>query len=185
MTLGAPAMNSTARLFFALWPTPALAGQLAGLAGRLTARHGGRPTREATIHLTLAFLGDVPEGRIPELCALADGVAVPRFTVMIDRLGSWPKLRLAWAGCRETPVPLTDLQRILRSTVEKGGFRCQGPAEPVPHVTLVRKLPASVFPLPEEEIPALSWPVPAFRLVRSQLSAAGPDYACLAEFPLI
>jgi 2'-5' RNA ligase len=41
-----------------------VAGRLAAIAGEAAARFGGRATRRDTIHLTLAFLGDVPESRL-------------------------------------------------------------------------------------------------------------------------
>lgn len=52
------------RLFFALWPSPAAAERLASAATDAAARLGGRPTRLETLHLTLAFLGEVADERV-------------------------------------------------------------------------------------------------------------------------
>src|SRR5205807_403857 len=65
----------TRRLFFALWPD---AGQRAALvhATRKAVRSsGGRPVPEESLHVTLAFLGSVPERRVAELQAIARRVA--------------------------------------------------------------------------------------------------------------
>jgi len=49
------------RLFFALWPPTAAAEQLTDIANSISKQLGGKPTRQDTVHLTLAFLADVPE----------------------------------------------------------------------------------------------------------------------------
>jgi 2'-5' RNA ligase len=56
-----------ARVFFALWPSPEAARQLAAVAASFAAAAGGRATRLESLHLTLAFLGDVAVDRLPEL----------------------------------------------------------------------------------------------------------------------
>lgn len=171
---------ATARLFFALWPPAGLAAQL----GELARRHGAgaRPTRPATIHLTLAFLGDVGLGRLPALLAAAGRVRGPAFALGLDRLAYWAHNRILWAG-GGTPPSLARLVGDLQRELAAAGFAVDGADRPfVPHVTLVRRLPAAPASLPSPELAA--WPVTAFRLVRSQRAAAGADYATLAEFPL-
>ena len=51
------------RLFFALWPPEDLSRALADGAEALARRFGGKPARRETIHLTLAFLGEVDAAR--------------------------------------------------------------------------------------------------------------------------
>ena len=170
----------SARLFFALWPPRGLAEELVALARRID---NGRPSRADTVHLTLAFLGNVAVDRIATLHSVGCAVAAKAFELHLDRLGYWSDKRLLWAGAAEQPA-LTDLVGRLRSALASAGFAVDGANRPfIPHVTLLRKLPEKPAVL---AFPRLDpWPCRGFVLVRSRLSAAGPAYEILAEFPLL
>ena len=172
-----------ARVFFALWPTPALAERLGSIARAEAARLGGRATRPETIHITLAFIGDVPESRLPELVAVGQSTAGGGSDIDLDHLEHWAHNRIRWAGCRKALPVLGELVGTLRQNLLAAGFsvdRGHGPF--IPHVTLVRKTrlaaPASLL------APSLHWPVREFVLVRSALGQAGSTYRTLASFPL-
>jgi len=176
----------TARLFFALWPEPELAASLAAHATDIAARYHARPMRQDTIHLTLHFLGDVAETALPQLVEVGASVRAAPFVLGIDRLAVWQHNHLLWAGCQETPAALPELVGKLRSALLAAGGPVGDVGRPfVPHLTLVRKLPAmaDAFALPQ--IDATRWPCSRFVLVRSRLSALGPDYQTIAEFPLV
>ena len=179
---------ATARVFFALWPPAEVADRLAEIAGNAATRFGGRATRCDTIHLTLAFLGDVPESRLSELCALADSVRGTSFAMTLDRLGYWQHNRLLWAGCQASLVPLGELVSCLRNALVNSGFRVDAERQGfVPHVTLVRKIPASAGLFENRQFPsfkALAWRADRFVLVRSRLSSSGSEYLILREFSL-
>lgn len=181
------ARPATARVFFGLWPSPELAGQLAGIADAAAGRFGGRPTRPDTIHLTLAFLGDFPEPQLPALCEAASRIAFQSFDLRIDHLGFWPRQRLLWAGCHDTPAVLPVLAGDLLRAPGAAGFSVPGRERPfVPHVTLVRKLPANPQAEISHRLPALaplSWRCTEFVLVRSQLGVGGSRYQEIASFP--
>lgn len=175
---------ATARVFFALWPTPELAAGLAALAGEAAGPLGGKPTRRETIHLTLAFVGEVPESRLPELAQRAAAIRRPGFELCLDRVGVWPRKHLMWAGCA-APAALLGLVEALRATLAEAGLPADGGRlDFTPHVTLLRKIPARPELPPPPAIAPMRWPCRRFVLVRSQLSASGPDYQILAEFPL-
>jgi 2'-5' RNA ligase len=176
--------GKSARVFFALWLPADGAERLGGIAGATAARHGGRATRPETIHLTLAFVGDVPEARLP---ALVDAVADVRgqpFELCLDRLGFWTHNRLCWAGASRPPVALAELAGSLRAALCGAGFPVERERGAfVPHVTLVRKTASAV---PMQPIgPAVAWHCAAFVLVRSRLSVHGSAYEVLREFPLV
>jgi len=163
-----------------------VAGRLAAIAGEAAARFGGRATRHDTIHLTLAFLGDVPESRLAELGDVAAGVRGTAFDLSLDRLGFWQHNHLLWAG-GETPAALTVLHGVLCNALVGNGFKVDGEGRHfAPHVTLVRKLPPACPLAAGQEIPlpALAWSCQRFFLVRSRLSSAGPDYLILSDFAL-
>ena len=175
----------TMRIFFALWPSLQSAKHLATIAAETAARIGGRPTRQETIHLTLAFLGEVPEERAPELITIAEALRMSAFDLRIDRLGYWRHNHLLWAGCSEGPAQLAELASGLCRRLSEAGFSIDNGKRPfTPHVTLVRKVPE---PGPEPSLPAIepiTWTCPDFVLVRSRLSSDGPNYEALARFPL-
>lgn len=165
-----------------------MADRLAEIAGNAAASFGGRATRRNTIHLTLAFLGEVPESRLAELCALADSVQGPSFTMVLDRLGYWRHNRLLWAGSQAPVAPLGELVRQLRNALANSGFLVDAEKKGfVPHVTLVRKIPASTEPRENQHFSSfesLTWRADRFVLVRSRLSSSGSEYLILREFSL-
>lgn len=163
-----------------------MAERLAEIAGEAAGRFGGRATRRDTIHLTLAFLGDVPESRLAELTEVAAGVRSAAFDLNLDRLGYWQHNHLLWAG-GETPIALAELQAALSKALAGNGFRVDGAGRNfVPHVTLVRKLPPTCRLVPAQEMPmpALPWSCQRFFLVRSRLSSSGSEYLILRDFLL-
>jgi len=171
-----------ARVFFALWPPEAVAGGLAAIAAAFAKQTGGRPTRRETIHLTLAFLGDIPVERLPELQRLASEVHAAPFDLTLDRFGIWQHNRLLWAGCESLPL-LAGLASNLKTRLLEAGFAVADAKRPfAPHVTLVRKVSNLETPLLAAE--ALRWHCREFVLVRSRLSVEGSAYEVLARFPL-
>jgi len=172
------------RLFFALWPSASVAQALAGYAGRLAKQFGGRATRQETIHLTLAFLGDVEEAQLPAVLDVAHGVEAAPFELSLDRLGFWRHNRLIWAGSGSAspPMELHGLVESLRQRLLAASLPCDASQSFVPHLTLVRRVGDSHPALPE--LPAMNWMCDRFVLVRSRLDSSGAGYATVAEFPL-
>lgn len=153
------------------------------IARAQAAATGGRPTRPQTIHLTLAFVGDIPEARLPELIAAAQAVHGLAFSFEVDRLGYWRHNRLRWAGCTETPPALGELAGRLRAALSAAGFPIdRDHADFVPHITLLRKCTRAAAPQAIE--PPLHWSAGEFVLVRSRLDAEGANYERLAGFGL-
>jgi 2'-5' RNA ligase len=169
-----------ARVFYALWPSAALAGRMAAHARRLEAVLDGRASRTATLHLTLAFLGEVDAGRLPVLAAPPPTVTTPRFELRLDRCGAWPDNGIGWLAPSVIPEPLAGLQQRLALWVESLGFALEKRAFR-PHVTVVRK---SARRMAESAIEPLLWPVEDWVLVRSRLSPGGAGYEPLARFAL-
>ena len=171
-----------ARVFFALWPSEAVAGALATIAAALAKQAGGRPTRRETIHMTLAFLGDVPVARLPGLLRVAEAVHAAAFELTLDRFGVWQHNRLLWAGCDSMPA-LVGLASSLKTRLVEADFAVADAKRPfAPHVTLVRKLTRLDAALPVAN--ALNFHCGEFVLVRSRLSDNGSAYEVLARFPL-
>lgn len=105
------------------------------------------------LHLTLAFLGNVPESRCEQMAetlrAAVAGVAV--FQIVLDKIGAFPherRPRVVYAGARDQGAAYRSLARGVREAYAGLGFAFDG--DPVAHVTLARVKNASrALPLVE------------------------------------
>ena len=169
------------RLFFALWPPAATAAALAAWAREAQILAGGRLTSPGSIHLTLAFLGDVAEGRLDDAIGAARNVRGSRHALPIERAKVWAHNRVGWVGPKRTPQALKRLTDSLRENLLAKGFAIE--SRPfAAHVTLLRNARKSPRLPP---LPAVQWPVDEFTLLRSRLSQKGPRYEVLARFTLL
>lgn len=134
-----------------------------------------------TLHLTLAFLGEVPANRLPELQALgAQFQGTPGFTLVLDQLGYWPHNQILWAAPTASTTALGALAEDLGKALSGGGFKVEARSFR-PHLTLLRQARFKA-PLPELTLPP--WPVEALVLVASNLTKSGPRYPVLGRWPL-
>jgi 2'-5' RNA ligase len=173
------------RLFVAIDPPAAALDALDAELGptRAVAPHGLRWTRPGQWHLTLAFLGEVPDADVPAVTAALGAV-----------VGDAPiSLRLAGGGCfgdRVLWVGLAGDVHALRTLGESVGAAARDAgveleAKPFrPHLTLARagKEPADLRPAAAElaQIVGPTWDVGAVHLVHSRLGA-GPGRSALHE----
>lgn len=159
------------KLFFALWPDPATRAALARLLPLVQGRH----IPPAKLHLTLAFLGQQEEARLPALLAILERLAAPAMRLRIDCFGYFARPHIAWAGMAQPPAALLDMQAQLMAELTAAGFDPATHGEFKPHITLAREAkqapPASAFD------PVL-WDVAQVALVESD-TATG-DYVPLA-----
>ena len=169
-----------AGLFFALWPPPAAAAALYRWALAVRSDSGGRAIEPAAIHLTLAFLGEVPAARMKAARACARRVQGRVHALPIETGVQWARRGIVWAGPLQTPPPLAALAGALADALARDGFHLERRAF-LAHVTLMRnaRKPSALPPLPEIE-----WPVEAFVLARSTLAAGGSRYEIIDRFAL-
>jgi len=167
------------RVFFALWPSAPTAACLHRLAQRMQARHRGRAMRRNTLHMTLAFVGDIEAGRIVELMAMGPRVAPQRFEMVLDCVGGWPRQKLVWAAPSHTEPPLAQCVVDLREQLGAAGFLVDTRTFR-PHLTLLR----NVGDVPETfAVPPVTWSVTDLVLVESRRAADGANYSVLARWP--
>jgi RNA 2',3'-cyclic 3'-phosphodiesterase len=173
-------LNEPKRLFFALWPEPALQQAFFDTGKTLFNLCGGRRTRRENIHLTLAFLGAVEADRVNRVIAVADQLQAPCFDLLFDRLGWWRQNQVAWASCSEVPRALSTLVKTLQSALMQEGFKFDD-RRFVPHVTLLRKAQCRASVL---ESASIFWSVQQFVLVSSTLHQGGPHYTIVKRWSL-
>lgn len=159
---GAPTKK---RLFFALWPAPALAQSITrAVAGVARDRSiSGRAVPATQAHLTLLFLGPVAGAAEARLVEAAAAIRVPRFDLVLDQVGCFYRSRVLWAGPRHIPPPLLELWEQLRDAAETAGAG-QDYKPLVPHVTGLRDIRDRIRPTP---VAPLRWEVTDFALVHS------------------
>jgi 2'-5' RNA ligase len=174
------------RLFYALWPDEATRSALAGLVPP----GAGKPTPPAHLHLTLAFLGNQPAARLPELCALLQTLSFAPLDLRIDHYGYFARPRILWAGMQPCPA-LMALQRDLMQQLARLGL--QAGSQPTlrfrPHVTLMRK--ASGMPTGADNqtvqhdrtaaFSPIDWRADTIALVVSTITPAESLYDVLAQ----
>jgi 2'-5' RNA ligase len=151
------------RLFFGIWPDDNAAAALEGEAQHLARKLGGQPVPREKIHLTLAFLGKVPDERVAE--AMLVRARMRSFPLSVDFVGSFRGARVAWGGVEPAPEPLEALYHLLAAELSERAF----PVEErrfVPHLTLVRKIERLQ---PRSPIEPIRWTARAVQLMRSDL----------------
>ena len=103
---------------------------------------GLRAVRPEGVHLTLKFLGDVPESRVDEIGhAMSETVAGHRqFEVSTGGFGAFPNTRrpqVLWVGISGRLGPLMGLQADIEAALGIQGFQAE--TRPFhPHLTLAR-----------------------------------------------
>ena len=107
----------------------------------------GNFTREENLHLTLAFLGETPEGDIPAISRAIAAISIPAFDVFFSRFGCFKQgqRELWWIGVEEGSLGmrlLEQMQSRLAHGLRNGGISFdERPFNP--HITLARELRVS------------------------------------------
>ncbi len=185
------------RLFIALAVPDDVARACASLAAQLPER-GLKRIAPELMHLTLAFIGHVPESRVaPAQAALRAACADrPAIAARLGSLGAFPNARrprVVWVGLAEGADGVRASALAVRSELAGNGVPFDD-APPVAHLTLARlrddvtaaersALAAAVAAL-AADVPALAFRIGEAILFESRLSPRGPTYLPVARVPL-
>ncbi|QCS44135.1 RNA 2',3'-cyclic phosphodiesterase [Natrinema versiforme] len=146
-------------------------------------------------HITMKFLGDVDEDRLPdlerELAAAVEDADIDPFPVRYGGLGVFPNLdyiSVVWLGVERGGEELTRLHEAIEGRTTAMGFDAED-HDFTPHVTLARMEHAGgkelVQELVREREPTVGETrVDEIRLTESTLTDEGPVYSTVASFPL-
>lgn len=132
------------------------------------------------MHVTLAFLGNVPHERLDALIDIGALCArdARAFTLTLDRIGGTSK-GIAWLAPGMIPAELASLHEALVARLGEAGF----PVERRrfrPHVTLARRCTA---PARRRDVEPIAWTVDRLALVASTPAPGGSRYADTAAWP--
>ncbi len=155
--------------------------EIAALRSRMAQEYCGRETRADTLHLTLLFVGNIPDLRVPTLLACGDRVRAQSFNLTLDACSHFDESKVAWLGATEPPVALADLQQAIQREAAQDSFS-GGHDHFVPHVTMARH--CKLFPAPRAT-PAIEWNVQDFVLIDVRSTPGGPVYRVLRHWPLL
>lgn len=135
------------------------------------------------MHLTLSFLGEVPEGEIPEISRKLDIITqnFTKFSVTVSGILLIPNGDFI----RVIALDVVDEAGYLRNLVGYIGVEIGGDAKP-PHLTLcrVRKIEnkqATIDKLVNSVAYAEGFQVDSISLIKSSLSRSGPAYSTIHE----
>ncbi|HYJ87373.1 MAG TPA: RNA 2',3'-cyclic phosphodiesterase [Pyrinomonadaceae bacterium] len=147
-------------------------------------------TRPDNIHLTLKFLGEIPQSRVDSLSMAAANASkgLECFPISVQGCGVFPtrgQPRVLWIGIEDLEGKLGDLYRGLEEECSKAGFkREERPFHP--HLTLARlrtpqhaRMLASVHQNMEFEPVEVN--LTGLLVIRSQLSSAGSKYSLVGK----
>jgi 2'-5' RNA ligase len=146
------------------------------------------------LHFTLVFLGEVGEGRLPELKQIVEAscARIKPFTLKVKGIGCFPDYfqpRIIWLGLKGDLTSLAALQKQLKAGLSGQGFPTD--AKPFrPHITLGRikearfrerrEIGRQLKGLRIKEI-AVEWRVERVGLYSSQTFPAGSVYTLVEE----
>lgn len=141
------------------------------------------------LHVTLKFLGGVPEDRIEQVCSTVEEAAgsVPPFELSLSRLGAFPSprnARVVWIGIEDGRDELVSLARRVDDSLARHGFERE--SRPfAAHVTIGRTrqgrrpdgLAEGLQEAPSEDLGRQK--VERVVMMRSDLMPQGPVYTPL------
>jgi len=184
------------RCFLAVELPESVRERLRSLQDRLqSVIRGVRWGRPDQIHLTIKFLGDVPDARLSAVCRVAELVAsaCPQCDITVGGTGCFPPrgpVRIIWAGLVDPPQTLFDCQRRCERDFMPLGY----PPEERrfhPHLTLGR-VNASPFPGDvrgavgrEAGFSCETFTARELVVFESILSSAGPTYTAICRVPFV
>lgn len=126
------------RLFLAVLFNSETERRLLAVQNRLRQIAGGNFSRPENLHLTLAFLGEVPAERMNAVRRAMQQTRVRPLSLNFDRVGSFRGGEVWWIGTAQNPELLT-LQRELSENLALQGFAPESRAFS-PHITLARQV---------------------------------------------
>lgn len=186
---------ATLRTFVAVPLPDSYQNMMAEVAGRLKPGLKSKLswTKPGNWHLTLKFLGDTPEEKLPEIEDALARVEFGPFAFQAGAGGFFPPLagkrprpRVMWVGCVKGWKESASLAAAVDKALTPLGYKPE--KRPFsPHLTLARIKWADADPWDRivEELKKFSWPeltVDRFELIKSELGPKGPTYTTLKEF---
>lgn len=152
----------------------------------------GRWSRRDALHLTLHFIGDVPEAVARAYQRVLRDLDAAAFDLLIQGVGQFPindRPRVIWAGVENRPE-LRALHEAVGAALEREGFRRER-RRFHPHITLmrfrkpIRRGLASKWLKAHIDFTVEPFRVKQFTLYESDLQPSGAVYSKRGVYPLV
>jgi 2'-5' RNA ligase len=152
-----------------------------------------RPVKPENLHLTLKFLGEVPDESIDGIKrAMDDSFSnFESFEASLEGTGAFPSMnymRVVWVGMKENSEKLVEMQKALDENLAPLGFAREKRFHP--HLTIARvksqrgKEKVKAFINKNKERPFGKLAVDSVALKKSVLSPKGPTYSTIGKTKL-
>ena len=127
------------KLFYALWPSHRQRELLRDTINPVLSSVEGQTVDRRNWHVTLVFIGDFPEARIPDLQSAMQGIDPGEIRLRFDTLTFWQRPKIACMHAKIIPPELDQLVSTMRKALIPFGIE---PEERVyrPHITVSRKV---------------------------------------------
>lgn len=191
-------MKNQLRLFVAVEISPEIRSKISRYLNRyVTDMKRVKWVAPDQFHLTLKFLGDVPQTEIHRVVRAVENACARNepFDLVLEKIGAFPDAehpRTLWVGVSEGIEESTDLAEAIDEELAQLGY----PRESrrfAPHLTIGRvrkgvregesRLDAFLLPSEGPSFFGIS-PVDSVTIFSSELSRGGPKYEALAEIDL-
>jgi 2'-5' RNA ligase len=172
------------RIFFGLETDPDTAMGIADWRDRQFPQ-AGRPVPPANFHITLAFVGEVMDQQLEQICQAIDNWldsgAPARGQLTLDQTGYWHKPGIYWLGPSSWPQELSGLSRKLKSLARASGAKRDRNSFQ-PHLTLFRG--CKTAPPAPTASPAFRFAYDQITLFESRQGRRGVSYHPLESWQL-
>jgi len=138
---------NTRRLFFALWPDNRQRDRLRDVINSVAKTVEGKAVDRRNWHITLVFIGEFPENRVPYLIERAAQIKVEPFRLSFDRLEFWPRPKVASLCAATVPPELQAIVEALNRVLLDLGLKPEDRTYR-PHITVAR----NARPFPTERL---------------------------------
>ena len=165
------------KLFFALWPSHRQREMLRDVINPALSTVEGSAVDRRNWHVTLVFIGDFPEEKIPGLQSAVSVIDPGEIRLRFDSLTFWQKPKIACMHTRTVPAELERLVKSLQQALIPFGY-APDPRVYRPHITVARKVRAFQEVRLARPI-ELSWT--EFELVESVSVRGGVQYHPLKQ----
>jgi 2'-5' RNA ligase len=167
-------------LFFALLPDFNTRDRLSMAASNLRLSGPARRLLPESYHVTLAFVGEVPESDISRYREIGASLRVPQCVIELDACEYWSSSQAVVLAARENPLALmtpTDrLRAAVAAHVPRGADKIWRA-----HATLARK----VTQAPVLAAMSVTWASRAFALMRSATGGGEAVYTVVDSWSLL
>lgn len=183
------------RVFVSVDLPPSLVDAVESVQAMFAKERGLRFTDPTQAHITMKFLGEVPESLIPEittwLSEAIDELTIDPFSATIAGLGAFPStdyIRVIWLGITNGHDDLMHIQEVIERKAITAGFDAEQ-HDFTPHITIARMEhaadKANIQAILEDEDPHVgTMTVDAVALTKSTLGENGPVYSTIKRFEL-